>query len=193
MAACASSSFGIDCQCQIDSHGYRFTANDRIEIGNFWKSIAAGYRFNIDYFTGISFTHHMEILHKTKNVDERLFYIQQSVLNHWNKYELREWLKQDLYHHQGTMANNFATTISDDKQYLRAVRMFKDEYFLDFINTEELDLTDLQDMDERVLENEIISHIRNFIQCLGSGFCFIGNLKLTARSFLQIYCFSNEI
>ena len=36
-------------------------------------------------------------------------------------------------------------------------------------------MTDPQDMDERVLENQIISHIRNFIQCLGSGFCFVGN------------------
>ena len=52
-----------------------------------------------------------------------------------------------------------------------AIRMFKDEYFLDFINTEELDLSDPQDLDERVLEKEIIDHIRNFIQCLGSGFC----------------------
>ncbi|MGI6334430.1 MAG: PDDEXK nuclease domain-containing protein [Saccharofermentanales bacterium] len=30
-------------------------------------------------------------------------------------------------------------------------------------------------MDERVLEKEIIANIRNFIQCLGSGFCFVGN------------------
>lgn len=131
--------------------------------------------FNFDDFTGISFTHHMEILHKTKEVNERIFYIQQCARNRWNKYALRERLKQDLYHHQGTMVNNFAETIPDDRQYLRAVQMFKDEYFLDFINTEELDLTDPQDMDERVLENEIINHIRNFIQCLGSGFCFIGN------------------
>lgn len=31
------------------------------------------------------------------------------------------------------------------------------------------------DHDERVLEKEIINNIRNFIQCLGSGFCFVGN------------------
>lgn len=131
--------------------------------------------FRMEDFTGISFTHHMEILHKVKNVDERLFYIQQCARRHWNKYALRDSLKQDLYHHQGAMVNNFAETISDDKQYLRAVQMFKDEYFLDFVNTEELDLSDTQDMDERVLESEIISHIRNFIQCLGPGFCFVGN------------------
>ncbi|HIT63549.1 MAG TPA: hypothetical protein IAC37_03720 [Candidatus Ventrimonas merdavium] len=67
------------------------------------------------------------------------------------------------------MTNNFSLTMPDDKQYMRAIQTFKDEYLLDFINTEELDLTDPQDLDERVLETEIISNIRNFIQCLGSG------------------------
>ena len=131
--------------------------------------------FKLEYFTDISFTHHMEILHKTKDVDERLFYIKECATRHWNKYTLRAQLKENLYHHKGELTNNFAATIPDDKQYLRAVQMFKDEYFLDFINTEELDLTDPQDMDERALEKGLINHIRNFIQCLGSGFCFVGN------------------
>lgn len=58
---------------------------------------------------------------------------------------------------------------------MKAIQAFKDEYFLDFINTQELDLTDPQDMDERVLKNQIISYIRNFIQCLGFDFCFVRN------------------
>lgn len=130
---------------------------------------------DITDFVGISFTHHTEILSKTSDVTERIYYIHQSARYRWSKYELRNWLKQDLYHHQGTLPNNFATTLSDDRQYLRTIQMFKDEYLLDFINTEELDLSDPQDMDERTLETEIIAHIRNFIQCLGSGFCFVGN------------------
>ena len=131
--------------------------------------------FRMEDFTSISFTHHMEILHMTKDIDERLFYIHASACYRWSKYALRDQLKRDLYHHSGALANNFATAISDDNQYLKAIRMFKDEYFLDFINTEELDVSNPQDIDERVLESEIISHIRNFIQCLGSGFCFVGN------------------
>lgn len=144
-------------------------------LETFENRLPAATDFPMDAFAGISFTHHMEILHKTKDFDERLFYISQCARQHWSKYALRGWLKQDLYHHQGTLANNFAETITDDRQYLRAVQMFKDEYFLDFINTEELDLSDPQDMDERMLEGEIIRHIRDFIQCLGSGFCFVGN------------------
>lgn len=131
--------------------------------------------FPMNAFTSISFTHHMEIIRKASNLEERLFYIRECASGHWSKTVLRARLKEDLYNHQGTLPNNFSMTLSDDKQYARAIRMFKDEYFLDFNNTEELDLSDPEDMDERVLEKEIIDHIRNFIQCLGSGFCFVGN------------------
>lgn len=131
--------------------------------------------FPMENFMEISFSHHMEILHKTKELDERLFYIRECATGHWSKIALRTRLKENLYQHKGALTNNFSMTLPDDKQYMKAIQTFKDEYFLDFINTEELDLTDPQDLDERVLEKEIISNIRNFIQCLGSGFCFVGN------------------
>ncbi len=131
--------------------------------------------FPMKAFMEISFSHHMEILHKTTVLDERLFYIRECAAGHWSKAALRTRLKENLYQHKGALANNFSATLPDDKQYMKAIQTFKDEYFLDFINTEELDLTDPQDLDERVLEKEIIGNIRNFIQCLGSGFCFVGN------------------
>ena len=106
--------------------------------------------FPIDAFTSISFTHHMEIIRKASSLEERLFYIRECASGHWSKTALRARLKEDLYNHQGTLPNNFSTTLPDDKQYSKAIRMFKDEYFLDFINTEEFDLTE-----EQVLGDEI--------------------------------------
>lgn len=146
-----------------------------VSLNNTQNRLPMADDFNVDIFTEISFTHHIEILNKTTDLDERLFYIRECAKNHWNKYALRTRLKEDLYHHQGTLANNFEITLPEDKQYMQAIKMFKDEYLLDFINTEELDISDSQDIDERVLEKEIIGNIRNFIQCLGSGFCFVGN------------------
>ena len=139
------------------------------------KRLPATIKFPMEAFMEISFTHHMEILHKTKELDERLFYIRECAIGHWSKIALRTRLKENLYQHKGALTNNFSMALADDKQYMKAIQTFKDEYFLDFINTEELDLTDPQDLDERVLEKEIISNIRNFIQCLGPGFCFVGN------------------
>ena len=150
---------------QADDVGWSHSKN-RLPVAN---------EFPIKSFLEISFTHHMEILHKTKALDERLFYIHECAIGHWSKIALRSRLKENLYQHKGSLTNNFSKTLPDDKQYIKAIQTFKDEYFLDFINTEELDLTDPQDLDERVLEKEIISNIRNFIQCLGSGFCFVGN------------------
>ena len=139
------------------------------------KQTFSSSEFPMEAFTSISFTHHMEIIRKASTIEERLFYIRECAAGHWSKSALRARLKEDLYNHQGALPNNFSMTLPDDKQYAKAIRMFKDEYFLDFINTEELDLSDPEDLDERVLEKEVIDHIRNFIQCLGSGFCFVGN------------------
>ena len=83
---------------------------------------------HIEDFVGISFTHHMEILHKTTTLDERIYYIHQVNLYHWNKYVLRKYLSDDLYHHQGNMPNNFPKAIPDIKQSMKTISMFKDEY-----------------------------------------------------------------
>lgn len=117
---------------------------------------AASIDFPLDAFAQISFTHHMEILHHTKTVKERVFYIRLCAHQYWSKYALRNWLRQDLYHHQGTLAHNFAATIPNDRRYLHEIKMFKDEYFLDFLNSEELDLSDPQDLDGRTLDGKII-------------------------------------
>ncbi len=58
----------------------------------------------------------MEILNKTNSLEQRLFYIQKSAEFNWNKYELRDQLKQDLYGHQSLMPNNFLKSLPDEQQ-----------------------------------------------------------------------------
>ena len=128
----------------------------------------------MDFFA-ISFTHHMEILAKTKTIDERVFYIHQTAIMSWDKYKLRDMLKADLYHHQAQMPNNFLQTMPKRQQALRAIEMFKDEYLLDYINVEELGVRDPQDIDERVMENSIVQNIKNFIMTFGKSFTYYGH------------------
>lgn len=64
-------------------------------------------------------------------------------------------MKDDLFSHRGNLPNNFRKTIPNQLQDYRAISMFKDEYLLDFINTEELFVRD-KDRDERVIEQSII-------------------------------------
>ena len=126
-------------------------------------------------FLSISFTHHYEILAKTENIDERIFYIHQTYLNKWDKYKLRDLLKADLYHHQGQLPNNFAKTIPTMRSAIKAIEMFKDEYLLDFINVEEIGARDEADVDEREVEQAIIQNVKNFIMTFGRDFTFVGN------------------
>lgn len=126
-------------------------------------------------FLSVSFTHHIEILNKTATLDERLFYIRQTAAYKWDKYKLREVLKQDLYHHQSSMPNNFFQTLPKRVQALKAIEMFKDEYLLDYINVEELGARDMIDVDERVVEQTIVHNVKNFIMTFGNDFTFVGN------------------
>ena len=41
----------------------------------------------LNEFLSISFTHHIEIISKSKDLQERLFYIHQSFVNRWDKYK----------------------------------------------------------------------------------------------------------
>ena len=126
-------------------------------------------------FFALSFSHHDEILSKTKTIEERVFNIHQAATLHWDKYTLRDNLKADLFHHQSQMPSNFAKTMPSTRHALKAVSMFKDDYLLDFINVEELDEQDSQDIDERIIENSIVANVKNFILTFGKDFTFIGN------------------
>lgn len=90
--------------------------------------------FPMQEFFAVPFTHHLRILEKVKDRDER--------------------------------------------SARRAIRAFKDEYLLDFINVDELDVDDIEDVDEKVLEKEIVDNIRNFILRFGKDFLFVENQKV---------------
>ena len=74
--------------------------------------------------------------------------------------------------------------------------MFKDEYLLDFINTENLGL-EIEDIDERVVEQEIVRNIRDFILQFGKDFIFMGNQYRVVlegeEMFIDLLFFSREL
>ena len=137
-----------------------------------WSPVAI--EINREEFLGISFSHHLEILQKTKDIQEVLFYIHQTVLHKWDKYDLRNRLKEGLYQKQGVAANNFLQTmpVNDAR---KAVGMFKDEYLLDYINVEEMEVDNPEDVDEKVIEQAIVRNIKKFIMTFGRDFAYIGN------------------
>ena len=126
-------------------------------------------------FFNIGFSHHVLILSKIKGHDERLYYIRSADDNKLSYDELKKRIALDDYHHHGSLPNNFQRTLPATEQVLRAVSTFKDEYLLDFINVEELNIRDKQDLDERVVENAIVHNVKNFILTFGKDFTFVRN------------------
>ena len=129
--------------------------------------------FPISAFFSIGFTHHSTILAGVKTTQERLFYIQLCHDQSLTVESLQQRIAEDAYHNQGKMPNNFINTIPNHKQAFRTIQMFKDSYLLDYINTEQLGQRE-EDIDERVVENEIVHNMRNFIMTFGKGFAYIG-------------------
>ena len=131
--------------------------------------------FPIEVFFSVPFTHHIRILEKTQTQEERYYYMHRCVMESLSVDGLVKIIKQDDYLHKSYLPNNFITTISDPATARKAVMMFKDEYFLDCINTEEIGERDAADIDEKVIEKEIIHNVKNFIMTFGRDFAFIGN------------------
>ena len=152
--------------------------------------------FNWDDFLSIGFTHHIEILAKTKSLDARFFYIHECATRFWNKYTLRDFLKADLYGNNGSLPNNFTQTISNKVQAIKAINTFKDEYLLDFINIEELNEQE-EDINERVIEKAIVANVKKFIMTFGQDFIFIGNqyrLEVAGEEmFIDLLFFNREL
>lgn len=149
-----------------------------------WKDISHAIQipnlreFPVDDFFKIPFTHHVEIFSKEKELQGRYYYIRRTAEEHLSVEQLSQLINEDAFHHQELMPNNFVQTISNATMLRKAVMMFKDSYFLDFINTEQIGERDAIDVDERVVEQQIVKNIKDFIMKFGHDFAFIGNQKL---------------
>lgn len=172
--------------------------NTVIDIDSFalqnWSPLAV--EINREEFLSVSFSHHIEILHKTKDVHEVLFYIHQTVIHKWDKYDLRDRLKSGLYKQQQSATNNFIQTMPVANAR-KAIGMFKDEYLLDFINVEEMEVDKPADVDERVVEQAIVRNVKQFIMTFGRDFAYIGNqyhLEIfTNEMFPDLLFFNREL
>lgn len=152
--------------------------------------------FPIAAFMSIGFSHHYAIVSKVKDIEQRKFYIQFAADTKAKVEDLEQLIDEDFFHHQGDLPNNFRRTIPSHLQAYRAITMFKDEYLLDYINTEELFVRD-KDRDEKVIEQGIINNVKNFIMTFGKDFTFVGNQyhleKFGVEQFPDLLFFNREL
>ena len=148
-------------------------------------------------FLALSFSHHMEILSGAKPLEERLFYVHEAALRHFNLEQLRDSIKRDDFHHRGALPSNFMATIPDMTLARKTLAMFRDEYLLDFVNLDDIEAADGEDVDERVVEKSIVANIKKFIMSFGRDFSFIGNqyrLEVEGHElFVDLLFFNREL
>ena len=159
-----------DLQNNIQMTGEDGIIDDKLLLREIRQPIADD--LNWTEFVRVPFTHHVMILRKEKTVEGRVFYIHQCAIHCWNKYVLRDNLKDNLFKQSGNLPNNFAEAIPNQQLAVRTMKAFKEEYLLDFINSEDL-YADAEDRNEAVLNKQIVGHIRDFILRFGQDFMFI--------------------
>lgn len=153
--------------------------------------------FPIKEFYEISFTNHILIISRIKEYDERLFYIKKCAYERLTVEQLKQSIASDDYLHQGSLPNNFTRALDPAVEAFKAISTFKDEYLLDYINVEEIDIRDAADIDERIVENSIVNDVKNFILTFGKDFAFISNQyhieTLGEDQYIDLLFFNREL
>ncbi|WP_439236458.1 PDDEXK nuclease domain-containing protein [Lonepinella koalarum] len=110
--------------------------------------------------------HNVLIITRLKSADERLFYVQKSLSEHWSRTTLEVQIKNNLHQRQGKAVTNFNQRLPDIYSTL-AQETLKDPYLFDFLGLGE-------DAQEREIEDALVRHVTRFLLELGSGFAYIG-------------------
>ena len=114
----------------------------------------------------IPWGHNRVIISKCKDVEEALFYVNNTIKNGISRSVLIHQIESKLYERQAKAITNFSDTLPPSQSDL-AKELLKDPYNFDF-------LTLTQDYNERELEDALCENITKFLLELGSGFAFVG-------------------
>ena len=128
----------------------------------------------------ISWSHHVLLMDKAGDTEERLWYIKQSIENGWSVRVLDYQISTSLYkrQHKKQKSTNFHLTLPKEHSDL-ANQILKDPYNFDFLQIS-------KDTTERELEIHLTNHIQQFLLELGAGFAYVGRqfkLKLGRKEY----------
>ena len=111
----------------------------------------------------LSWSHFVELM-PIKDEKARLFYATEAANAHWGKRELRQSIERKEF--ERTEIANIQLTNQSPVPF----NVFKDPYFLDFLNLP-------KDFLENDLENAILKELERFILEMGNGFAFVERQK----------------
>lgn len=120
-------------------------------------------------FAYVPWRHHVEIVAKSKSIEEALFYILKTIEGNWSRDTLVNCIKADLYHTQGGAITNFSEQLPSPQSQL-AQAITKDTYDFGFVSLAE-------GYKEEALETELETQLTRFLLELGTGFAYLGRQK----------------
>lgn len=115
----------------------------------------------------ISWTKHLVIMTKCKDIQERQFYILSTKKYGWTKDVLIHKIEAKAFEKYLLGQTNFDKTLPDNIRH-QAVLAVKDDYTFDFLGLGE-------EHSETELEQALIKNIRSFLIEFGTDFTFVGN------------------
>jgi predicted nuclease of restriction endonuclease-like (RecB) superfamily len=151
-----------------DMKGFSYTNLKycKLFFNYFTISPQLGDKLNKSVIFNIPWGHIKLVINKIKDIDEALFYWQQTLQNGWSRDILALQIKNNLYFRQGKAVSNFKATLPQPLSTL-AQQTLKDPYIFDFITMD-------QPYHEKDIETQLVNHISKFILELGKGFAFVG-------------------
>jgi len=115
----------------------------------------------------ISWTKNIVIMEKCKDSLEREFYIKMTRKYGWTKDVLINHIENKSYEKYLLNQTNFDETLPE--KYVKQAKLaVKDEYIFDFMEMSE-------QHSEKDLENNLVNHIKSFLEEMGGNFAFMGN------------------
>lgn len=117
----------------------------------------------------LSWSHNIELFHKTKTLAEYEWYAEKTIENGWSLSVLEDRLQMKTYERQtvSEKATNYDRLLPDPQSKL-AIETLKSPFVFDFVEKRDSII-------EREIENELIANIAKTLLELGTGFAFVGN------------------
>lgn len=114
---------------------------------------------------------HVILLNSKLPLGERYWYITQAVANGWSRNSLQAQIDTNLFARQieAKKVNNFSVQLPEPQSDL-ANYLMKDPYIFDIMGQTE-------QMAERDIERQLVSHITKYLLEMGSGFAFVAQQK----------------
>ena len=121
------------------------------------------------FFALVPWKHHIDIVVKSKSIEEALFYIAHTIIEGWSHNTLMNCIKADYYRTSGEAITNFADQLPSPQSEL-AQAITKDTYDFGFVTLP-------KEYEEEDLETELERQLTRFLLELGSGFAYLGRQK----------------